>query len=119
MTTPPTVRRATPDDAAALVDLRQLMIESAWRKPVPDNGWRQSCEEMFREKLVPESTEWAAYVVDGPDGVPISSAVGWVQCHPPGPGDIDLFASDMGESLYADFGFTERGHKAMSWAKSR
>lgn len=61
------------------------MIETFLDRPVEDNGWRGSCEQLFREKLTPGSNEWAAYVIDGPDGVPVCSVVGWVIEHVPGP----------------------------------
>ena len=85
MTSPPTVRRAGPADAAALVALRAAMIDALSTGPLDDNGWRASCERLYRERLTPGSSEWAAYVVDGPDGVPVCGVVGWVLEHPPGP----------------------------------
>jgi GNAT superfamily N-acetyltransferase len=88
MTTPPTVRRATGADAPALVVLREAMLASLAREPVPDNGWREACEQALREKLKTESTEYAAFVVDGPDGVPVSGVVGWLNWHPPGPAEL-------------------------------
>ncbi|MEO6715090.1 MAG: GNAT family N-acetyltransferase [Mycobacteriales bacterium] len=160
MTSAPTVRRAGQEDAAALVDLRAAMIESVNGCAPADNGWRQTCERMLRDKLAPDSQEWAAYVVDGPDGVPVSCVVGWVMEHLPGPRNVSpgrgyvasmstapdargkgfgravfaelmewfdvigidevaLLASDMGEPLYADFGFTVSGPKAMVWLRRR
>ena len=160
MTSVPTVRRADPEDAAALVDLRAAMIESVNGTSVSDNGWRQTCEQMLCDKLMADSQEWAAYVVDGADGVPVSCVVGWVLEHLPGPrnitshrgyvasmstapeargkgygravfaalmawfdavgiDEVSLLASDMGAPLYAEFGFTVSGPKAMVWLRRR
>lgn len=134
------------------------MMASLSDVPIPDNGWRDSCERMLRDNLTLDSNEWAAYVVDGPDGVPVASGVGWVQWHPPGPRNIsgrpgciasmstlpeargrgcaraifaalmawfdsvgvtrvDLLASEMGEPLYTEFGFTVSASKAMTWVR--
>ena len=133
------------------------MFASLTDGPVADNEWRQSCDRMLREKLQPGSTEYAAFVVDGPDGVPVSGVVGWLNWHLPGPGEItgrsgfiasmstlpeargrgygraafaalmawfesigatrvELLASDMGEPLYAEFGFKVLRQKAMRWS---
>jgi GNAT superfamily N-acetyltransferase len=80
----PVARRATPRDAAALLDLRVVM-ESAFRDEVPDGPWRRECVALFERRLAPPGNDFAAFVVDGPDGVPVSSGVGWVEQHLPGP----------------------------------
>ncbi|MDQ1710228.1 MAG: hypothetical protein QOG49_1613 [Frankiaceae bacterium] len=61
------------------------MIDALSTGPLPDNGWRASCELLYRERLTGGSRDWAAYVVDGADGVPVCGVVGWVLEHPPGP----------------------------------
>ena len=160
MTTPPTVRRATPSDAPALVALREAMFVALSDKPLPDNGWRESCAATLREKLQPGSRDHAAFVVDGPNGVPVSGVIGWLNWHPPGPLEltgrsgfiasmstlpdargrgygravfaalmawfeevgttrVELLASDFGEPLYQQFGFTVSESKAMRWVRPR
>lgn len=157
MTPPPTVRRATPDDAPALVVLRAAMVESVNGTPPEDNGWRESCEAQLRERLAADDM-CIAYVVDGPGGVPVSCGMGWVQWVPPAPSNVsgrmgfvasmstlpqsrgrgaaraifaalmawfeqqgvtrvDLHASDMGEALYREYGFSEPRSKAMTWSR--
>jgi GNAT superfamily N-acetyltransferase len=80
----PTVRRATPADAPALVDLRIAMLSSFFDE-VPSGEWRELCRETFVERLVEGSREFAAFVVDGADGVPVASGVGWIERHLPSP----------------------------------
>lgn len=77
-----TVRRATPDDVAELVRLRVLMYES-WGTDTTTGNWRKYAEEHFRESLV--RSDFAAFVVDGPDGGLLASGIGWVERHLPGP----------------------------------
>ena len=80
----PEARRATPADARALVELRVAMLSSFFDE-VPGGEWREMCRAMFEERLADESGDFAAFVVDGPAGVPVSSGVGWVQQHLPSP----------------------------------
>lgn len=63
------------------------MAEAVSGVPPADNGWRESCESQLRDKIAGDD-DWVAYVVDGPDGVPVSSGIGWVHWHPPAPSNI-------------------------------
>lgn len=76
-------RRATAGDVAALVQLRAQMIETIFGDPGEDE-WRASCARVLEERLA-DTERFAAFVVDGPNGVPVSSGVGWVEQHLPGP----------------------------------
>ncbi len=78
-----TVRRAGPEDAAELTRLRGLMFES-WGGDTSDPHWRQASDELFRRRLR-DDPEFAAFVVEGPDGGLVSSGVGWVDHHLAGP----------------------------------
>lgn len=80
----PAARRATPADAAALVELRVAMLASFFDE-VPGGEWRELCRAMFEERLASDSTDFAAFVADGPAGVPVSAGVGWVEQHLPSP----------------------------------
>ena len=76
-------QRAAHDDIPALVELRALMIETIFGDPA-EGEWRSSCARVLAERL-DDTERFVAFVVDGPDGVPVSSGVGWVEQHLPGP----------------------------------
>jgi GNAT superfamily N-acetyltransferase len=80
----PAARRATPADAAALLELRVAML-SHFFDEVPGGEWRELCRAMLEQRLAETSGDFAAFVVDGPAGVPVSSGVGWIQQHLPSP----------------------------------
>lgn len=76
-------RRATPEDATALMQLRMAMLSNFFDE-VHAGDWRERCEAMLAERLAVDE-DFAAFVVDGPDGVPVSSGVGWIVQHLPSP----------------------------------
>lgn len=78
------LRRATPDDAAALVDLRAAMYES-WGHDHAGEEWRRSAEEMLIRRLRDETETFVAVVVEGEAGDLVASGVGWVSEHLPSP----------------------------------
>ncbi|MEU4287388.1 GNAT family N-acetyltransferase [Kribbella sp. NPDC026596] len=82
------VRRAKPDDAEALVNLRGLMV-AAMGADVggPDAPWRSAAVEWFAGQLASPDT-FAAYVVDDPAAGVVAGAAGNVYVHPPGPNDL-------------------------------
>jgi ribosomal protein S18 acetylase RimI-like enzyme len=60
-------RRATPEDAEELVRLRKIMLDSM--TPSDDTGWQPGAVEMLRERLADPDGDFAAFVVDRPDGM--------------------------------------------------
>jgi GNAT superfamily N-acetyltransferase len=84
------VRRAKPDDAAALVHLRALMI-GAMGTDVGDEHapWRSLALRYFSEQL--EATDrFAAFVVDDPTVGVVAGAAGHLNPHAPGPADLSI-----------------------------
>lgn len=79
-----TVRRATPDDAAELTRLRALMYET-WGTAAGEDEWQATALHVFETRLAGD--DFAAFVVDGPDGL-VASGVGWVEQHLPGPHNV-------------------------------
>ncbi len=62
------VRRAVPDDAAELMRLRTVMLESLpGAGEMPDGPWRAEGEAVFRRQLADPADRLAAFVVDRPD----------------------------------------------------
>lgn len=62
------VRRATPADAAELMRLRTVMLESLpGAGEIPDGAWRAEGEAVFRRQLADPADRMAAFVVDRPD----------------------------------------------------
>lgn len=83
------VRRAGVEDVAELVRLRALMFES-FGGDASGELWRLRCAQVLRERLVPASERFAAFVIDspvstGPGGLLVSCGLGWVDEHLPGP----------------------------------
>ncbi|WP_049572718.1 GNAT family N-acetyltransferase [Streptomyces sp. SBT349] len=79
------LRRAGPDDAAALVGLRVLMLEDMGTPVGRDDApWRGSALRWFTERLG-DKDEFAAFVVDDPLAGVVSGAVGSCDHHAPGP----------------------------------
>jgi GNAT superfamily N-acetyltransferase len=80
-----TVRRATVTDADELVRLRAFMIE-AMGDDVDARPWREAAAAAFVRRIEDEPNAFAAFVVDGDEpGRLVSSGVGWVHEHLPGP----------------------------------
>ena len=80
-----TVRRATPEDAAELTRLRREMFE-AWGSDASAPEWLRFSDDYFRRRLA--EADFAGFLVDGPDGRPVASGVGWVNEHLPAPHHI-------------------------------
>ena len=80
------VRRATTTDIPALVELRAVMIESIFDGPSGDD-WRDECARVLQRRLA-DTDGFAAFVVDGADGVPVACGIGWVEQHLPGPRNL-------------------------------
>lgn len=82
------IRNATPDDAAALVALRALMLTEMGSDPGPaDSPWRAAGLAWFAERLATGAV--VAVVAEHPvDGV-VASAVGAVEQQAPSPSSPD------------------------------
>lgn len=82
------LRDATPDDAAALVELRALMLTEMGSDPGPaDSPWRHAARAWFAERLAQGTV--VAVVAEHPvDGV-VASAVGAVEQQAPSPSSPD------------------------------
>ncbi|MBU5421241.1 GNAT family N-acetyltransferase [Cellulomonas hominis] len=82
------IRHATPEDAAALVGLRALMLTEMGSDPGPaDSPWRAAAHAWFTERLSRGTV--VAVVAEHPvDGV-VASAVGAVEQHAPSPSSPD------------------------------
>ncbi len=78
------LRRATPDDAAELTRLRATMLKSM-NDDISEEQWWRNAEEVFQRRLSAEPETFVAFVVEGPDGTLMSSGVGWISEHLPGP----------------------------------
>ncbi|WP_030985872.1 GNAT family N-acetyltransferase [Streptomyces sp. NRRL WC-3744] len=61
------VRRARPEDAAEVVRLRQVMIDSLWSGGGPGSTeWHAESLPTLRERLAEEDGDFAAFVVERP-----------------------------------------------------
>ena len=78
-----TLRRAIPDDAAALTRLRGLMHEAMGDAATDE--WRERCEQAFIRRLGTDS--FVAFVVE--DGTVVSGGAGWLDEHLPAPYQLD------------------------------
>jgi ribosomal protein S18 acetylase RimI-like enzyme len=80
-------RRAGPEDAAALVRLRGLMLADMGLIAAPDEGaWQEPALAWFAGRLA-DRDDFAAFVVDDAETGTVSSAVGTCDQHAPGPGN--------------------------------
>jgi GNAT superfamily N-acetyltransferase len=79
------VREATPDDAAALVVLRDVMFDAMGVPPerLTDDAWRRAAREWFVQRI---GTAGVRVVVAEVDGDVVAAAVGEVTALIPGPG---------------------------------
>jgi GNAT superfamily N-acetyltransferase len=110
-----TLRRATPDDAQALTQLRGLM-HLAMGDELND-AWRQRCEDELRRRL--GTSTFVAFVVDA-GGQLVSGGTGWVEEHLPSPYQLDgrrgHIASMSTEPAYKRRGYARQVFEAlMGW----
>jgi GNAT superfamily N-acetyltransferase len=78
-----TIRRAGPDDAAGLLELRATMFEAMHEAGVDDPGWRTSFAAWVRGSLGTDAL--AAFVAEHPTGGLVAAAVGQINLHAPSP----------------------------------
>jgi len=83
----PTVRRATSEDAAELVRLREMLLV-AMGQEVDEPTWRLNAFQQFEQRIAPGG-DLTGFVVDGDGGVLAASAVGLVVTSLPGPNRPD------------------------------
>jgi GNAT superfamily N-acetyltransferase len=98
-----TLRRATPDDAEALTDLRGFM-HLAMGDELSD-AWRSQCEADFRRRLATE--DFVAFVVEE-DGRLVSCGVGWLEEHMPSPYQLDARRGHI-SSMSTDPAYRSKG----------
>jgi GNAT superfamily N-acetyltransferase len=99
-----TLRRATPDDAAALTRLRGLMHEAMG--DAPTDAWRSSCEQAFARRL--GTDDFVAFVVEQ-DGEVVSGGAGWLEEHLPSPYQVDARRGYIA-SMSTDVAHRRQGH---------
>lgn len=105
----PVVRRAGPDDAAALVVLRALMLQDMGMPAGPvDAPWRETATRWFNRRLADED-EFAAFVVEDPLLGIVSSAVGSCDHHAPGPTNLTGLHGHV-QNVSTDPRSRRRGH---------
>ena len=102
-----TLRRATPDDAPALTQLRGLMHEAMGSDL--NDAWRRRCEEDFRRRL--GSDVFVAFVVEADDRV-VSGGAGWLEEHLPSPYQLDARRGHIA-SMSTDPAYQRRGYARM------
>ncbi|MEU2924851.1 N-acetyltransferase [Streptomyces sp. NPDC007251] len=61
------VRRAVPEDAAEVLRLRQVMIDSMFEAGGGPTDWHAESLPVLRERLADADGDFAAFVVDHPD----------------------------------------------------
>jgi GNAT superfamily N-acetyltransferase len=102
------VRRAKPDDAAALVHLRGLMLEAMGMDVGGEHApWRGVALRFFTEQLAAPD-RFAAFVVDDPAVGVVANAVGHVNPHPPSPTDLSAVRGTL-YNVSTEHGFRRRG----------
>ncbi len=79
-------RRATVDDIDELVRLRQVMFDALRGDHLAGDGWQGPARAVLRTGLVDGSV--VAFLVDGPDGSPVSAGIGTVAQRVPGPANL-------------------------------
>ncbi|MEU4688458.1 GNAT family N-acetyltransferase [Actinoplanes sp. NPDC023714] len=82
------IRQATPDDAAELIRLRAVMLQS-FPRPDWNDDWREPSRQILVRRLAEPMPTMAAFVVDHPDGPGLAAcALGTIEerlGHPNGP----------------------------------
>ena len=82
------LRRATMQDALALVHLRSLMFSSMGTDAgAKDAPWRVAAADWFREQLARPS-QFAGFVIEHPDDGVVCGALGSVDVRAPSPHDV-------------------------------
>src|SRR6478752_3351151 len=77
------IRRAVPDDAASLVNLRALMFEAMDEPTGETDAWRRSFVEWVAAQLATDDV--AGFVASHPTEGLVSTALGQVNRHAPSP----------------------------------
>ncbi|MGC4936980.1 GNAT family N-acetyltransferase [Kribbella sp. DT2] len=102
------VRRATPDDAEALVRLRGLMLDAMGTDVGDENApWRAVALRYFTEQL-PATERFATFVVDDPAAGVVAGATGHLNSHAPGPNDLSVARGTL-YNVSTDPEFRRRG----------
>jgi GNAT superfamily N-acetyltransferase len=83
----PNVRRATAQDAAELVRLREMLL-LAMGQDVEESNWRTQALAQFEQRIAPGG-DLTGFVIDGDNGELAASAVGLVVTSLPGPNRPD------------------------------
>ncbi len=90
---PVVYRRATPDDAPQLAELRGVMIDSfTGATSLPDDPWWSASVDWFRAQLA--SDDVVAFVADA-DGRLLAGAVGIRERRPPRPSNLSGWAAHV------------------------
>src|SRR4051812_1299791 len=80
-------RQATPEDAAELVRLRAVLLQTFGRSGW-DDEWREPAAETLRKRLAEPDPTMAAFVVDRSDATGLAACVlGTIESRLGGPGD--------------------------------
>ncbi|CAM5369185.1 N-acetyltransferase [Streptomyces spiroverticillatus] len=87
--TPPVARRATAEDAAEVLRLRQIMLDSMREGEGAPTDWQAGALPGLRKRLAAPDGDFAAFVTEHPagDGRLASLAVGAVDYRIGGPGE--------------------------------
>ena len=101
------VRRAKPDDAEALVRLRALMLAAVGVDVgAEDAPWRQVALGFFTEGLASPAFRWR-----GLAKACVIALLDWYRDETEA-GQIELHATEQGDSLYRALGFVETSYPA-------
>jgi ribosomal protein S18 acetylase RimI-like enzyme len=102
-------RRAGPEDAAAIVELRAAMYRALGDDPgPPDAPWRAAALTWFTRNLA-SGERTAVFVVDGPDGRPVSCAMGLLEARAPSPTNPSGLRGHVSQVSTAD-AYRRRGY---------
>ena len=102
-------RRAGPDDAAAVVELRAAMYRALGDDPGPlEAPWRAAALAWFTRNLASDGRA-AVFVVDGPDGRPVACAMGLLEARAPSPTNPSGLRGHVSQVSTAD-AYRRRGY---------
>lgn len=99
-----TLRRAVPEDVAALTRLRGLMHQAMGDELTEQ--WRLACESAFARRI--SSDAFVAFVVEV-DGAVVSGGAGWLEEHLPSPYQVDARRGYIA-SMSTDPAHRRQGH---------